>query len=682
MPDTPLPPATRVEVVTDSLHGHQIADSYRWLEHAENPQTVAWVEEQNAYTRALLDAVPGRDTIREQLTQILSIGAIGVPRVFGNRYFYARRDGTQNQPVLYVREGVDGADRVLLDPNTDSEEGIVSLDWWYPSWNGRYVAYGYSRDGDEWSTLRVLDVDRVENLAETIERARNASVAWMADSSAFYYTRYPFPSEAPEDQLNYRKRIFFHQLGGDSSIDPEVRVTDMALEDMPSVSTSRDGHYLVATISKGWERSDIYLRDLSTDGEFMPVAVGYDALFDAQVVDDALYLHTNLDASRYHLFRVEATSPERHRWHEVIPEGADVLQSVTLAGERILAQYLHHATSSLLVYDQNGCPQTTIDLPELGTVTGIWGDCESDEVFYSFESFTIPTTIYRCTLENCRSSVWAAVDSPIRGADCTVRQEWYASKDGTPISMFLVHRDGLDSGRPHPTLLTGYGGFNISLTPTFLRSAHLWLAHGGVYAIPNLRGGGEYGEGWHRAGMLENKQSVFDDFLAAAEHLIREGYTDSSHLAISGGSNGGLLVGAALTQRPDLFRAGVCSVPLLDMLRYHRFLIARLWTREYGSADDPDQFPFIHAYSPYHQVRNGEHYPAVLFETAESDSRVDPLHARKMTALLQAANSSEHPILLRVESRAGHGIGKPITKVIEEQTDSWTFLCWQLGLAI
>jgi prolyl oligopeptidase len=675
-PDTPR------EIVVEELHGHEITDPYRWLEHADSAATRDWVVQQNDYTASLLEAVPGRAAIRDRLTELYSIGGVGAPTVRNGRYFYQRRDGTQNQPVLYGRDGRDGVERMLIDPNAASEEGTVVLDWWYPSADGTLLAYGFSSNGDEWSTLHLLDVASGRLLSDRIERTRYSSLAWLPDNSGFYYTRYPYPGEVAQGEENYWNKFYFHRVGTDAADDAELHVTDMAREDMPSLSTSPDGRFLVASIFKGWDRSNLYVRALATvDAPFFPIAEGEDAIFEAVVDGETLYIHTNLDAPRYRLFRVPAAHPGREFWEEIIPERDDaVLESIALAGDGIVAVYLRNATSELSVFDRAGRLLHRPELPALGTVTALTGNRDEPEAFFGFESFTVPSTVYRLDLAQRDSSVWASVEAEVRSDNYTVQQGWYTSRDGTRVSIFLVHRRDLDRSRPHPTVLTGYGGFNVSRTPMFFRNALLWLEHGGVYALPNLRGGGEYGEEWHRAGVLDRKQNVFDDFIAAAEYLIEEGYTDSSHLAISGGSNGGLLVGAALTQRPDLFRAVVCQVPLLDMLRYHQFLIARLWIAEYGSAENPDQFPFIYAYSPYHRVREGERYPAILFTTAESDTRVDPLHARKMAALLQSVNASDNPILLRVETRAGHGVGKPIAKVIDEQTDVWTFLFWQLGV--
>ncbi|HLJ67078.1 MAG TPA: prolyl oligopeptidase family serine peptidase [Chloroflexota bacterium] len=680
MQTVPAAPPTRTDEVVEEIHGHTVVDPYRWLEAADDAETVAWVAAQNAYTRSLLDKVPGREALQRRLGELMSVGAVTAPTVRGDRYFYLRREGAQNQPVLYVRQGIDGGDRILVDPNAESEEGLVTLDWWYPSWDGRLLAYGVSVEGNEWSTLYILDVDTGERLPDEIERTRYASVAWLPDGSGFYYTRYPLPGDVPPGEENYHVKVFFHALGATRDTDPQVFGDGLEAEDIPDVRISADGRWLLVGVYHGWKRSDLYLLDLDRAGApFVPVAVGYDALFWAEIAGGTLYIHTNLDAPRYRVFRVDAGAPQRERWEEIIPEPADgVLEVVKPLAGGIVAAPLRNATSALALYDAGGQPLAEIELPVHGTVTELSGSWDGDEVFYSFESFAYPPTVFRLGPDGVPTS-WAAVEAPIEPAAFEVKQEWYTSRDGTRVSMFIVHRRDLDVSTPRPTVLTGYGGFNLARTPLFERSFYPWLESGGIYVLPNLRGGSEYGEEWHRGGMLDRKQNVFDDFIAAAEYLIDRGYTEPAQLGISGRSNGGLLVGAALTQRPDLFRAVVCGVPLLDMLRYHHFLIARLWIAEYGSADNPDQFPYIYAYSPYHHVTAGTSYPAVLLFTAESDTRVDPLHARKMAALLQAANASEHPILLRVESKAGHGVGKPITKVIEEQTDVWTFLFWQLG---
>jgi prolyl oligopeptidase len=679
MDQKPAYPASRTDKVVDKLHGVEIPDAYRWLEVADSPEVKGWVEKQNALTKSLLDNVPGRARIHAQLSKLLEIGTIGTPVPRQGRYFYTRRTGTQNQPVLYVREGVQGQDRVLVDPNTLSKEGTVALDWWYPSRDGRLLAYGTSKDGNEWSTLRVRDVDTGRDLADVIERTRHCSLAWLPDGKGFYYTRNP-PAGSPD--ADYYRHVYFHQLGTDPASDPKVFGGGRPKDHWPNVLLTPNGRWLVVPVEIGFAKTDVYFKDLRQDGApFVPLVENVEALFDVTPRDDRFYVQTNDKAPRGHLYAVDPARPARETWVELIPEGPDVLDAVDVVGQTLAALYSHKASSRLQLFTPEGKPLQEVPLPTLGTVAGLGGEWNGQELFFGFESVTVAPSIYRMDLNTRQSELWQRVETDIDFSRYEVEQVTYPSKDGTPITMFLAHRKGLQRDGQNPTILTGYGGFNVSMTPTFSASRFFFLESGGLVAIPNLRGGGEYGEEWHRAGMLGKKQNVFDDFVAAAEWLIREKYTNPDRLAIVGGSNGGLLVGAALTQRPDLFRAVVCQVPLLDMVRYHQFLVAELWIPEYGSAKDPEQFKWLYSYSPYHHVKPGTAYPAVLLATAESDSRVDALHARKMAAALQAATRSDRPILLRLETKAGHGAGKPRAKVLEELTDTWCFLFWQLGLA-
>lgn len=686
MTTVPQAPPTVADPVTEDLHGHTVVDPYRWLEDGDDPAVVAWVKEQNRYARALLDAVPFRAVIERELAGLLAAGTVTPPECRAGRYFYTRRVGSQNQAVLCMREGEAGTDRTLFDPNTLSAEGRVSLDWWYPSADGRLLAFGCSLDDDEWSTLQILEVDTGEVLPERIGRMRFASVAWLPDSSGFYYTRYPEVGEVPPGEEEYHARLFFHRVGTLPTADQPVSGIEYAREAFVRVDVSSDGRYAVVTVNHGWVRADVYARRFDdVEASFTPLVTGYDALFNCDIADGMLYLHTNLDAPRYHLYAADIRRPARDGWREIIGEpGSGVLEGVRLAGHRLVATYLRHAASALAIHRADGSLVAEVTLPAAGTVTGVTGRWDEAEAFYAFESFVITPAVYQLSLADGASRPWIQSEPQLDPARYEIKQELYRSRDGTPVSMFVVHSAGLDRSRPHPLLLTAYGGFGASETPLFNRLGTpgmlVWLAHGGIFALPNLRGGGEYGEEWHRAGKLQKKQDVFDDFIAAAEYLIDRGYTDSSQLGIAGASNGGLLVGAALTQRPELFRAAVCSVPLLDMLRYHRFHIAQAWIPEYGSADNADQFPFLYAYSPYHHIQEGTSYPAILFQTGDSDTRVDPSHARKMAARLQAASAGPHPILLHTESHAGHGAGKPLAKLIAEGADLWSFLFWQLGL--
>jgi prolyl oligopeptidase len=679
MPTYPDTPATDV---TEILHGETIADPYRWLEDGNSPETRLWTEQQNAVTEAYLAAVPARDRIGRRLEELLSIGVLGVPTPKRGRYFYVRREGRQNQPVLYWREGVEGPDRVAVDPNLLDAAGTTALDWYFPSDDGRLLAFGLSENGDEQSVLHLLVLDTGRELADRIPRMRAASLAWLPDSAGFYYTRYPAPGEVASGEEQYHRAIYFHRLGCDAAQDPLV-FQPAAKEHWPGVGLSPDGRWLIVSVARTFDQVDLYLQDLAAQGELVPVAKDLPASFDGEIAHGRLFLRTNLDAPTYRLYAVDPEHPDRGSWREIVAPRTDaVLESVAVTGGRLALGYLERAASRLRLTDLDGRLIREVPLPTLGSLFGLGAEWNGRELFYGFSSYTVPPSVYRIDLAAGTSSLWRRVEATIDPARFEVRQVSYTSRDGTPISMFLVHRTGLVRHGDNPTYLTAYGGFNISMTPAFSRSLLLWLEQGGVVAVPNIRGGGEYGEGWHQAGILASKQNSFDDFIAAAEWLIRERYTRAERLAVAGGSNGGLLMGAVLTQRPELFRAVLIQVPLLDMLRYHRFLIARLWIPEYGSADDAEQFRWLRAYSPYHNVKPGVAYPAVLLATAESDTRVDPMHARKMAARLQAATSAQRPVLLRLEARAGHGAGKPLSKIHQELTDSWTFVFSELGVQL
>ncbi|MGC2189902.1 MAG: prolyl oligopeptidase family serine peptidase [Candidatus Sulfotelmatobacter sp.] len=679
------PPKAETRAVTENLHGTKIVDPYRWLEDATSADTQKWDAEEMAYTRSVLDPLAGRDAIHKRLSELLGIGSIGVPRIAGRYYFYTRRDGMQNQPVLYVREGLAGKDRVLVDVNQLAADGTIALDWFYPAEHGKYVAYGTSASGSEMSTLHVIDTKTGTLLPDTIERTRAASIAWSLDNSGFYYTRYPANGDVPEGQERYNRHVFYHLLGTDATTDPPIFGEGRDPEDWPSVSLDNDGSLLLITVSQGWTKTELFLMDLRKGTPPTRITTGKNFLYSGTLYNGRVYIVTNEDAPRFRVFMAEAGNYDRDDWQEIIPQAGGVLKDAELWGGKIFAQYEQNATSQLKIFDLGGVLLSSLALPVIGGVFASQGKWDRDEVFYGFESFTIPPSIYRYDLKSGKTTLWAKVDAPaIDPAAYEVQQEWYHSKDGTRVPIFVVAKKGLKKDGQNPTLLTGYGGFDISLTPEFDRDIYLWLEHGGVYAVANLRGGSEFGEDWHRAGMLDKKQNVFDDMIAAAGYLISEKYTDKDHLGIWGGSNGGLLMGAMITQRPDLFRAVICDVPLLDMLHYQNFKIARLWVPEYGTAEDPAQFKWLYAYSPYHHVKAGVEYPAVLFMTADSDSRVDPMHAKKMTALMQAeaanGGSRTRPILLRIETKAGHGAGTPVAKRIEEYADVYSFLFWQLGV--
>ncbi len=681
MIDPRYPPTPAGDAV-DVLHGETIPDPYRWLEDGDAPETRSWTDRQNALTEAYLAARPERSRSVSGSSSCSTIGAISVPIPVSGRYFYQRRDGRQNQPVLYMRQGVDGSDRVLVDPNSLDTAGTIALDWYYPSEDGRLLAYGLSENGSEQSVLHLLETDTGRHLPERIPRTRSADLAWLPDGSGFYYTRYPAPGDVPKGEEHYHRAVFFHALGADPArirwcTSRRAKSTGLAF------GLSPDGRWLLIGVSRTFDETDLYIRDRSADGPLIPVAENLSASFDGEVVRGRLFLRTNLDAPTYRLYDVDPEHPDRTGWRELVAPREDaVLEGVQVTASHLGLSYLERASSRFRLADLEGRIVREVELPALGSLFGVGGEWDGRELFYGFSSYTVPPTIYRIDLETGGQSLWRRVEADVDPERFQIRQVDVRSKDGTPISMFLVHQKGVGPNGDNPVYLTGYGGFNISMTPAFSRSMLLWLERGGIVAIPNIRGGGEYGEKWHQGGMMGKKQNSFDDFIAAAEWLVAEGYTRPARLAAAGGSNGGLLMGAVLTQRPELFGAVVIQVPLLDMLRYHLFLIARLWIPEYGSPEEPEQFVWLRAYSPYHHVREGTQYPAVLLATAESDTRVDPMHARKMTARLQAASASGRPILLRLEARAGHGAGKPISKVLDELTDTWTFVFSELGVEV
>jgi prolyl oligopeptidase len=681
------PPKAKVDAVEETIHGRKISDPYRWLEDGNSSDSQEYVRQELAYTRSILDPLPGRDQIHQRLTQLLSIGTIGTPQIAGPYYFYTRREGTRNQPVLLVRKGLQGKDRTLVDPNQLSADGTVALDWWFPSDDGEYVAYGTSASGSENSTLYVIETATGKLLPDKIGQARIAQVAWKKDNSGFYYGRNPKKGEVPEGDDVYYLHIFYHALGTDPAKDPLIwgggrKKEEILISQLPD----DDDRWLLLTSYEGSAgKNELFLQDLKAGTPPLELTSGKDFQYSGEIFRGKVYITTNEDAPHFRLFVVDAANPARANWREIIAPADGILKGTGIADGKILVQYEKNASSQLQLFDLEGKALGDVELPGIGTIEGLGGRWDRKEAFFGFQSFTVPPSIYQVELASRKTSLWDKVATP--GVDPTafeVKQVWYTSKDGTKVPMFVFHKKGLALNAKNPTLLTGYGGFNVSLTPSFMGARYLWLERGGVFAVANLRGGSEFGEEWHRGGMLDKKQNVFDDFISAAEFLISEKYTDKDHVAIQGGSNGGLLMGAAFTQRPDLFRAVVCQVPLLDMLRYQNFLIARFWVPEYGSAENAKQFDWLYAYSPYHHVKAGAEYPAIMFMTADTDSRVDPMHAKKMAALMQAeaanGKSRERPILLRIEPKAGHGQGKPVSKQIEEGTDVYSFLFWQLGV--
>jgi len=675
-------PASRREAIVDTLHGVPVPDPYRWLEDETKPEVKDWMKAQDAYTRQRLAALPGRDALAARLTEVFYYDAVGAPTHRHGRFFYSRKHKDKEKTIVYWKQGEHGAEQALLDPNTWSTDGSAGLKGWWPSWDGKYVAYNKSEHNADEATMYVLEVATGKVLADTIPGTRYGGASWTPDNHGFYYTWVPQPSDqVPVADRPGFAELRYHALGSDPARDPIIHEKTGNPQTFLDGYVSMDGHWLFVTIAHGWNSSDVYFKDLrKPQTGWTPLIAGVDANFVVDDFRDVFYVRTNDGAPRYHMFAVDPHHPARDAWKEIVPQGDATLESFSLVGGHLVLNYLRNAASQIEVRDLHGALVRPIDVP-LGTASGMIGLPTEDTAYFVYGSYTEPTIIYKTSIKSGKVDEWARVKLPIDTSQFTTEQVRYPSKDGTQITMFLIHRkDAVKNGK-QPTLLTGYGGFNVSETPGFSSARAVFLEHGGMIAIPNLRGGGEYGEDWHKGGMLLKKQNVFDDFIAAARWLESSGWTSRDELAIWGGSNGGLLMGAATTQAPQLFKAVVCGVPLLDMIRYTTYGDAKTWIPEYGSADDPAQFKALYAYSPYHHVVDGTSYPAVLMTTAEGDSRVDPLHARKMAAALQAASAGQEqrPILMHQEGRAGHGVGKPASKRADEGADVLTFFAWQLG---
>jgi prolyl oligopeptidase len=644
---------------------------YRWLEDRKSAETRAWIEAQNKYTQSILGPIPGRERLKQRLTELEKIDTITPPIERHGRYFFSKRLASQELFVIYMRDALRGKDQVLIDPHPMSPDHSTSVDLIEASKDGTLMAYGVRHGGEDENTVKVLNVETRKDLPDVLPRGLYFGLSFKPDKSGFYYTR----------QETDGPRVYYHALGTDPTKDTPVFGDGYGPDKIIFANLSEDGRYLLIHVLYGSaaDRTEIYYQDVALQGPIKPVVNDLAARFFGAVGGDELFLRTNWGAAKSRILAVDLKNPARDRWREVVPESDAPVEALSLVGGKVVANYTRNVSSQVKVFETDGKYVTDVSLPAVGTAyfDGRW---ESPEGFLTFSSYPIPMTIYHYDMVTGTEEVWARLNVPVDSDRLEVKQVRYESKDKTRIPMFLVHAKGLPLDGSRPTLLTGYGGFNVSYTPEFSSTAVLWAEQGGVYAVANLRGGGEFGEAWHKAGMLEKKQNVFDDFIAAAEWLIQARYTNPSKLAIEGTSNGGLLVGAALTQRPDLFGAVACGYPLLDMLRYHKFLVAQFWVQEYGSSDNSAQFPNLYAYSPYQHVKSGTKYPSTLFFTGDSDTRVDPLHARKMTALLQSATGSGRPVLLRYETTSGHSGGLPLSKELDETTDVQTFLFWQLGM--
>ena len=671
-------PATRTVDQQDTYHGATVADPYRWLEDANSAETADWVKAQNQLTQGYLAQIPGRDAIKARLTKLWNYERFSVPFKEGGRYFYSRNDGLQNQSVLYTMKSLADMPRLLLDPNTLAADGTVALAGLAVSPNGKYLAYSTAASGSDWNEIRVRDIESGRDLADHIKWVKFSRTAWLHDGSGFFYSRYDEPTEAGKlAAVNYFQKLYFHKMGTPQSADTLVYDRPDNKDWGFSAEVTEDGRFLVITASQGTENKNrVFYKDLKQkDGKVVGLLEDFDAAYNFVGNDgNVFYFHTERNAPRGRIVAIDVRKPAVLSWKQVVPESGSTLISASLVNNQLLVDYLSDAHSLVKVFDLRGKPLHDIDLPGLGTASGFSGKRTDTETFYAYTSFTTPSTIYRHDLKSNKSSVYRQPKVDFDPAAYETRQEFYTSRDGTRVPMFIVARKGVKYDGNNPTYLYGYGGFNVSLTPTFSVANLAWLEMGGVYVMANLRGGGEYGEQWHEAGTKLKKQNVFDDFIGAAEWLVAHKVTSPAKLAIGGGSNGGLLVGAAMTQRPELFGAALPAVGVMDMLRFHKFTIGWSWTSDYGSADNADEFKALVKYSPLHNLKPGTAYPATMVTTADHDDRVVPAHSFKFAATAQAAQAGCNPIIIRIDTKAGHGAGKPTAKQIEEVADRWGFL--------
>ena len=674
-------PATRRSDTAEVLHGTRVPDPYQWLEDEKSPDVQAWMKEQDSFARKFLAGLPGRDAIARRLSELLYVDELGAPRHRGARYFYSRRFATKEKAIVYVKDGRRGKERVLLDPNSWTKDGSDALGGWWPSWDGKLVAYTVHHNNSDEAVMYLLDVATQKRSAvDVIEGAKYAAASWTPKSDGFYYTWLPVDPTIPVAERPGWQTIKFHRIGQNPSSD---RVVVDKLGDpttFQNAQLSMDGHWLVRTVEHGWARNDVFFRDARRpDAPWTPLSVGNDALYDVAVFRDRIYVTTNEGAPHSRIFAVDPAHPQRDAWSEIVPERSDAtLDSTVVVGGKLALVYLKDAVSHLEIHGVDGKLVREVPLPDVGTAHNLVGREDEDEAYFDFRSYTHPPEIFRTSVARGGTQLYSRVKLPVDPSPYATEQIFATSKDGTRVPIFVVHRKDAPRDGSAPALLYAYGGFNISITPSFKGIIYPWLERGGVYAEAVLRGGGEYGEEWHRAGMLQNKQHVFDDFIAASEELMRRGFTRPQRLVIRGGSNGGLLVGAAETQRPDLFAVVLCHVPLIDMLRYQLYGSGKTWIPEYGSADNPEQFKYLLAWSPLQQVRDGVRYPATLILSADADDRVDPMHARKFAAALQHA-SSGGPVLLRIEQHSGHGGADLIRATIEKTADEFAFALSQIA---
>jgi len=692
-PDRPVYPESPAGDHVDVLHGVRVPDPYRWLEEIDSERTRNWIEAQSKVTSCYLDAIPARRTIRQRMKELWNHEQFGVPFQRGDRLFFTHNDGLQNQPVLYWMASRDDDPRVLLDPNELANDGTIALTGIAINNDGTLLAYGLSSAGSDWQEWHVREIESGRDLDDHLEWIKFTNAAWFGDG--FFYCRYDEPTKgANYKEVNYNQKLYYHALATPQSADRLIYERPDQKKWFFGVEVTQDDHTLVLSVHHGTQRENaVFIKDLQDEkAPFIELLPEFDAGYTFIENDDSiLYFMTDLDAPMGRVIAIDLTQPGRKNWREIIPEVSDSLQGVRLVEERFFAAYLHDAYSHVLLFDLDGKRKGEIALPDLGSITGFGGPLDRElahgtredrEVFYGFSGFTMPGTIYRYNLETSESTLFREPRVEFDPAAYVTEQVFYKSRDGTRVPMFLTYKKGMVREGNHPTYLYGYGGFAIPLTPSFSVPNLVWMEVGGVYAQANLRGGGEYGKAWHEAGSRLQKQNVFDDFIAAAEWLIDNKITTPAKLAIGGRSNGGLLVGVCMTQRPDLFGACLPGVGVMDMLRFHRFTIGWAWTSDYGSPDERDAFATLYAYSPYHNLKPGTTYPATLVTTGDHDDRVFPAHSFKFAAALQAAQQGNAPVLIRIDTKAGHGMGKPVAKMIEEQVDCWTFLVENLAMPI
>jgi prolyl oligopeptidase len=687
--DKPLKyPDTRRTDHTDTLHGVKVADPYRWLEDdvRKSKEVADWVAAENKVTTAYLEAIPERAAIQKRLTTLWNYEKMSAPSRTGGRYYFTRNNGLQNQDVLYVADTADGPPRVVLDPNTWSKDGTIALSASAVSDDGKYLAYATSEAGSDWSTFHVLHLESGKLLADELKWVKFSEASWTRDSKGFFYSRFDAPPpDATFQDLNINQKVYYHRVGTNQAEDVLVYKRPDQPEWGFATTVSEDGRYLVISTWKGTDpRNRVTYRDLD-EPYGLPIDL-VDTLDNEYsfVGNDGpvFYFKTDLDAPRSRVVAIDIRHPEPRNWKEIIPQTKENLTGISLVGNQFVAVYLKDAHSQVQTYALDGRPVRTVSLPGLGSAAGFAGKRTDTETFYTFESFATPPSVYRYDLLTGESKLFRRPKVPFDPEAYEVQQVFYPSKDGTRIPLFLTYKKGLKRDGRNPVLLYGYGGFNIAMTPTFGVSRVAWLEMGGVYAQACLRGGGEYGEDWHKAGKKAQKQNVFDDFIAAAEYLIADKITTSEKLAIQGGSNGGLLIGAVMTQRPELFGACLPAVGVMDMLRFHKFTAGRYWVDDFGSPDEAADFRAIYAYSPYHNLKKGVHYPPTLITTADTDDRVVPGHSFKFAAQLQYCQGGPAPVLIRIETSAGHGAGKPTAKRIEEMADQWAFLVKNLQMKL